>query len=87
MASDYTEGYHVLMEWMSKSFEQKEVLRVVKALAAFRPSLIALQCVSNLFSCAHRTAWRGLIPYANGWARLCGGGRGDNDPADGLGCR
>ena len=31
------------MEWMSKSFEQKEVLRVVKALAAFRPSLIALQ--------------------------------------------
>lgn len=43
MHSDYTEGYHRLMEWMSKSFEQKEVLRVVKALAAFRPSLIALQ--------------------------------------------
>lgn len=29
-----------------RSFEQKDVLRVVKALASFRPSLIALQWVT-----------------------------------------
>lgn len=40
---DYTEGYHILMEFMAKNFEQRDVLRVVKALASYRPSLIALQ--------------------------------------------
>lgn len=33
------------MEHISRNYQQKEVLRVVKALAVFRPSLIALQLV------------------------------------------
>ncbi|KAJ9124113.1 hypothetical protein QFC22_000908 [Naganishia vaughanmartiniae] len=40
---DYTEGYHHLMKHLAKHFNQAEILRVVRALAAFRPSLIALQ--------------------------------------------
>ncbi|EIW71326.1 hypothetical protein TREMEDRAFT_71132 [Tremella mesenterica DSM 1558] len=40
---DYTEGYHILMEYLAKNFEQRDVFRVVKALASYRPSLIALQ--------------------------------------------
>ncbi|KAK8847352.1 hypothetical protein IAR55_005209 [Kwoniella newhampshirensis] len=40
---DYTQGYHILMEYLTKNFEQPDVLRVVRALASFRPSLIALQ--------------------------------------------
>lgn len=58
ISSDYTEGYHVLMQYLtqkwvpfprqgmlslSDSFEQRDVLKVVHALAAYRPSLIALQ--------------------------------------------
>ncbi|KAK4685002.1 hypothetical protein P7C73_g5151, partial [Tremellales sp. Uapishka_1] len=40
---DYTEGYHILMQYLTQNFEQAEILRVVRALATFRPSLIALQ--------------------------------------------
>ncbi len=40
---DYTEGYHYLMRYLAKHFDQSEALKVVKSLAAFRPSLIALQ--------------------------------------------
>ncbi|ORY31039.1 hypothetical protein BCR39DRAFT_564755 [Naematelia encephala] len=40
---DYTEGYHFLMEYLTQNFEQREVLRVVRSLASYRPSLIALQ--------------------------------------------
>ncbi|KAJ9106153.1 hypothetical protein QFC21_001296 [Naganishia friedmannii] len=40
---DYTEGYHDLMKHLAKHFNQASILRVVRALAAFRPSLIALQ--------------------------------------------
>ncbi|KAL7419012.1 Transcriptional regulator of nonfermentable carbon utilization [Cryptotrichosporon argae] len=40
---DYTEGYHFLMRHLQDNFDKTEVLRVVKALAAYRPSLIALQ--------------------------------------------
>ncbi|KAJ9126657.1 hypothetical protein QFC24_001687 [Naganishia onofrii] len=40
---DYTEGYHDLMKHLAKNFNQAAILRVVRALAAFRPSLIALQ--------------------------------------------
>jgi len=40
---DYTEGYHVLMQYLTQNFQKDEILRVVRALAAFRPSLIALQ--------------------------------------------
>jgi hypothetical protein len=40
---DYTEGYHVLMQYLTQNFQKEEILRVVRALAAFRPSLIALQ--------------------------------------------
>ncbi|KAK7687169.1 hypothetical protein QCA50_009673 [Cerrena zonata] len=41
---DYTEGYHFLMKHLScRNFEKNDILRVVRALAIFRPSLIALQ--------------------------------------------
>ncbi|WVW78558.1 hypothetical protein I302_100514 [Kwoniella bestiolae CBS 10118] len=40
---DYTQGYHILMDYLTKNFEQHEILRVARALASFRPSLIALQ--------------------------------------------
>ncbi|WVQ83385.1 hypothetical protein IAT38_005526 [Cryptococcus sp. DSM 104549] len=40
---DYTQGYHILMDYLTKNFESSDVLRVVRALASFRPSLIALQ--------------------------------------------
>ncbi|OCF37389.1 hypothetical protein I317_04504 [Kwoniella heveanensis CBS 569] len=40
---DYTQGYHILMDYLSKNFEQGDILRVVRSLASFRPSLIALQ--------------------------------------------
>ncbi|KAK1921510.1 hypothetical protein DB88DRAFT_442679 [Papiliotrema laurentii] len=40
---DYTEGYHILMQYLTTNFEQRDILRVVHSLAAYRPSLIALQ--------------------------------------------
>ncbi|WWC86981.1 uncharacterized protein L201_001862 [Kwoniella dendrophila CBS 6074] len=40
---DYTQGYHTLMDYLTKNFEQHDILRVARALASFRPSLIALQ--------------------------------------------
>jgi len=40
---DYTQGYHFLMRCLSERFEKNDILRVVRALAIFRPSLIALQ--------------------------------------------
>ncbi|TFY58137.1 hypothetical protein EVG20_g8271 [Dentipellis fragilis] len=40
---DYTEGYHFLMKYLPKRFEKNDILRIVRALAIFRPSLIALQ--------------------------------------------
>lgn len=40
---DYTEGYHFLMKHLPSRFEKNDILRVVRALAIFRPSLIALQ--------------------------------------------
>ncbi|KAI0028605.1 hypothetical protein K488DRAFT_58171 [Vararia minispora EC-137] len=40
---DYTEGYHFLMKNLPHRFEKNDILRIVRALAIFRPSLIALQ--------------------------------------------
>ncbi|KAI0305435.1 hypothetical protein B0F90DRAFT_1697992 [Multifurca ochricompacta] len=40
---DYTEGYHFLMKVLPFRFEKNDILRIVRALAVFRPSLIALQ--------------------------------------------
>ncbi|EJU04218.1 hypothetical protein DACRYDRAFT_20822 [Dacryopinax primogenitus] len=40
---DYTEGYHFLMKFLTERFDKNDILRVVRALAIFRPSLIALQ--------------------------------------------
>ncbi|KAI0040010.1 hypothetical protein FA95DRAFT_1503447 [Auriscalpium vulgare] len=40
---DYTEGYHYLMKMLPLRFEKNDILRIVRALAIFRPSLIALQ--------------------------------------------
>ncbi|EPQ57294.1 hypothetical protein GLOTRDRAFT_137651 [Gloeophyllum trabeum ATCC 11539] len=40
---DYTEGYHFLMKHLPTRFEKNDVLRIVRALAIIRPSLIALQ--------------------------------------------
>ncbi|TFK54154.1 hypothetical protein OE88DRAFT_1654670 [Heliocybe sulcata] len=40
---DYTEGYHFLMKHLPTRFEKNDILRVVRALAIIRPSLIALQ--------------------------------------------
>lgn len=39
----YTEGYHILLKYVTQKFEKEDVLRIVRALAIFRPSLIALQ--------------------------------------------
>lgn len=39
----YTEGYHFLLKFVTDKFEKAEVLRIVRALGLFRPSLIALQ--------------------------------------------
>lgn len=39
----YTEGYHILLKYVTQNFEKADVLRIVRALAIFRPSLIALQ--------------------------------------------
>ncbi|KAG8903003.1 Transcriptional regulator of nonfermentable carbon utilization [Tulasnella sp. 403] len=40
---DYVDGYHFLMQYLKKGFEKMDILRIVRALAIFRPSLIALQ--------------------------------------------
>ncbi|KAH6914385.1 transcription activator of gluconeogenesis ERT1 [Coprinopsis sp. MPI-PUGE-AT-0042] len=40
---DYTEGYHFLMKHLPTRFEKNDILRIVRALSIFRPSLIALQ--------------------------------------------
>lgn len=40
---DYTQGYHFLMQYLHQNFDKNDILRVVRALAIFRPSLIALQ--------------------------------------------
>ncbi|KAG8710829.1 Transcriptional regulator of nonfermentable carbon utilization [Ceratobasidium sp. 394] len=41
---DYTEGYHFLMAYLhDRHFDKNDILRVVRALAIVRPSLIALQ--------------------------------------------
>ncbi|KAG8865042.1 Transcriptional regulator of nonfermentable carbon utilization [Serendipita sp. 405] len=40
---DYTQGYHFLMQYVQQNFDRNDILRVVRALAVFRPSLIALQ--------------------------------------------
>ncbi|KIL65951.1 hypothetical protein M378DRAFT_10526 [Amanita muscaria Koide BX008] len=40
---DYTEGYHFLMKHLPIRFDKDDILRIVRALAIFRPSLIALQ--------------------------------------------
>jgi len=40
---DYTEGYHFLMKHLPSRFEKNDILRIVRALAIFRPSIIALQ--------------------------------------------
>jgi len=40
---DYTQGYHFLMQYLHQHFDKNDILRVVRALAIFRPSLIALQ--------------------------------------------
>ncbi|EPQ29266.1 uncharacterized protein PFL1_03021 [Pseudozyma flocculosa PF-1] len=39
----YPEGYHFLIKYATEKFGKQDVLRVVRALAIFRPSLIALQ--------------------------------------------
>ncbi|KAF8581608.1 hypothetical protein K439DRAFT_214703 [Ramaria rubella] len=40
---DYTQGYHDLMRHLHARFDKNDILRVVRALAIVRPSLIALQ--------------------------------------------
>ena len=40
---NYTEGYHFLMKHLPTRFEKNDILRIVRALSIFRPSLIALQ--------------------------------------------
>jgi hypothetical protein len=39
----YAQQYHVLIKHLKERFEKNDILRVVRALAVFRPSLIALQ--------------------------------------------
>ncbi|KAE8271003.1 hypothetical protein A4X09_0g1339 [Tilletia walkeri] len=39
----YTDGYHFLINYVTANYEREEALRVVRALAIIRPSLIALQ--------------------------------------------
>ncbi|KAF9482158.1 hypothetical protein BDN70DRAFT_904896 [Pholiota conissans] len=45
---DYTEGYHFLMKHLPTRFEKNDILRIVRALAIYRPSLIALQMPLSL---------------------------------------
>ncbi|TFL01555.1 hypothetical protein BDV98DRAFT_567146 [Pterulicium gracile] len=45
---DYTQSYHFLMKYLQSRFEKNDILRVVRALAIFRPSLIALQMPLSL---------------------------------------
>jgi len=40
---DYVDGYHYLMQYLQGRFDKMDILRIVRALAIFRPSLIALQ--------------------------------------------
>ncbi|KIY44482.1 hypothetical protein FISHEDRAFT_31460, partial [Fistulina hepatica ATCC 64428] len=40
---DYTAGWHDIMKYLPGRFEKNDILRIVRALAIFRPSLIALQ--------------------------------------------
>lgn len=40
---DYTQGYHFLMRHLHARFDKNDILRIVRALAIVRPSLIALQ--------------------------------------------
>ena len=40
---DCLQGYHYLMQYLRLHFDQDDILRVVRALAIYRPSLIALQ--------------------------------------------
>ncbi|KAF8518791.1 hypothetical protein JB92DRAFT_2067026 [Gautieria morchelliformis] len=40
---DYTQGYHDLMRHLHARFDKNDILRIVRALAIVRPSLIALQ--------------------------------------------
>ena len=39
----YTESYHILLKYATQKYEKADVLRIVRALAIYRPSLIALQ--------------------------------------------
>ncbi|GAA94347.1 uncharacterized protein L969DRAFT_96513 [Mixia osmundae IAM 14324] len=39
----YTEAYHYLIRHLKERFEKNDILRIVRALAIYRPSLIALQ--------------------------------------------
>ncbi|TEB30358.1 hypothetical protein FA13DRAFT_1792357 [Coprinellus micaceus] len=45
---DYTQGYHFLMKHLPIRFEKNDILRIVRALAIYRPSLIALQMPLSL---------------------------------------
>ncbi|KAG8970022.1 Transcriptional regulator of nonfermentable carbon utilization [Tulasnella sp. 419] len=45
---DYVDGYHYLMKYMQGRFEKNDILRIVRALAIFRPSLIAMQMPLSL---------------------------------------
>lgn len=45
---DYTQGYHFLMKHLPTRFEKNDILRIVRALAIYRPSLIALQMPLSL---------------------------------------
>ncbi|KAJ3506324.1 hypothetical protein NMY22_g17287 [Coprinellus aureogranulatus] len=45
---DYTQGYHFLMKHLPSRFEKNDILRIVRALAIYRPSLIALQMPLSL---------------------------------------
>ncbi|KAL8280871.1 hypothetical protein RQP46_006875 [Phenoliferia psychrophenolica] len=39
----YAQSYHYLVRHLKKRFEKNDILRIIRALATFRPSLIALQ--------------------------------------------
>jgi hypothetical protein len=41
--SEQSKGYHFLMQYLQQNLEKNDMLRVVRALAIFRPSLIAMQ--------------------------------------------
>ncbi|KAH8814748.1 transcription activator of gluconeogenesis ERT1, partial [Flagelloscypha sp. PMI_526] len=45
---DYTQGYHFLMRFLKEKFAKNDILRIVRALAIFRPSIIALQMPLSL---------------------------------------